>query len=322
VPASLAGVFAVEESAGLLRHYRYAAERMMRILGGWIALTPELSAKLLLGRQVWESAQLTDALGRRLLELRTAAQVSEPSGADFVAFMDELERPEAPHQTVERLIGIYRVLKPHLLGAYEWHLTQANPVYEPPTRRILSHAAEVERRHISAGETILRHLIASPALEERAGIWQGHLQRYLVTAGGVTGRGLPPASAYTSQADPEAAEFVRLEQSSRPRSVPDALLAALRDLGDALVRGDQDGADRHFSAEAARPEVLATGHGPGRLATHGVVALARVGRQYLAKLRLEGPGTGAVILTRWRHEQDGWRIVAAEVLGVEAPARA
>ena len=138
MPASLAGVFAVEESAGLLRHYRYAAERMMRILGGWIALTPELSAKLLLGRQVWECAQQADALGRRLLELRAPAQVSEPSGPGFVAFMDELERPEAPHQTVERLVGVYRVLKPHLLATYEWHLARTNPVYEPPTRRILS----------------------------------------------------------------------------------------------------------------------------------------------------------------------------------------
>jgi hypothetical protein len=322
VPASLAGVFAVEESAGLLRHYRYAAERMMRMLGGWIALTPELSAKLLLGRQVWESAQQADALGRRLLELRARAQISEPSSPDFVAFMDELERPEAPHQTVERLVGVYRVFKPHLLAAYEWHLTQANPVYEPPTRRILARAADDERRHISAGETILLHLIASPALRERAGIWQGRLEARLVTAGGVTGRGLPPATAFTPQPDPEAEEFIRLEQSSRPRDVPDTLLAALGDLGDALVRANKDDIERHFSAGVARPEPLLPPPGPDPVATHRVVALARVGRQYLAKLRLQGSGTSVVILTRWRLEEAGWRIAAAEVMRVEATARA
>jgi hypothetical protein len=322
VPASLAGVFAVEESAGLLRHCRYAAERTMRMLGGWIALTPELSAKLLLGRQVWESAQQADALGRRLLELRARAQVSEPSSPEFVAFMDELERPEAPHQTVARLVGVYRVLKPHLLAAYEWHLTQANPVYEPPTRRILTRAAEDERRHISAGETILLHLIASPALRERAGIWQGRLEARLVMAGGVTGRGLPAASAFTPQPDPEAEEFIRLEQSSRPRDVPDTLLAALGDLGDALVRADEDDIERHFSAGAARPEPFLPRPGPGPVATHRVVALARVGRQYLAKLRLDGPGTSVVILTRWRLEEACWRIAAAEVVRVEATARA
>jgi hypothetical protein len=321
VPASLAGVFAVEESAGLLRHYRYAAERMMRILGGWIALTPELSAKLLLGRQVWECAQQADALGRRLLELRAPAQVSEPSGPDFVAFMEEIEGPEQPHQTVERLVGVYRVLKPHLLATYEWHLARTNPVYEPPTRHILSRCAEDERRHISAGETILRHLIATPALGDRAASWQKRLEGRLVAAGGVSGRGVPPTSAFTWHPDPEAEEFVRLEQSSRPRGVPESLLGALGDLGDALLRGDEAGIDRHFAAGAVRPEALGSAPGRGPSATHGIVALARVGRQYLAKLRVGGPATSAVILTRWCLEEAGWRIVAAEVVRVEATAR-
>ena len=38
----------------------------MRVLGGWIALTPELPAKLLFGRHVWDCAQHADAWGRRL----------------------------------------------------------------------------------------------------------------------------------------------------------------------------------------------------------------------------------------------------------------
>jgi hypothetical protein len=322
VPASLTGVFAVEESAGLLRNYRYAAERMMRILGGWIALTPELSAKLLLGRQVWECAQQADALGRRLLELRAPAQVSEPSGPGFVAFMDEVERPEEPHQTAERLVGVYRVLKPHLLATYQWHLARTNPVYEPPTRRILDQCAEVERRHISAGETILRHLIASPALAERAAVWQERLEGHLVAAGGVTGRGLPSASALSPSPDPEAEEFVRLEQSSRPQGLPDPLLTALRDLGEALVRGDETGIDRHFAAGTARPDSLRSGPGRGSFTTHDLVAIARVGRQYLAKLRVGGPAMSAVILLRWELGASGWRIVAAEVVRVETTARA
>ena len=57
----------------------------MRVLGGWIALTPEVSAKLLMGRHVWDNAQHADALGRRLPELRAQAQVSEPANPAFVA---------------------------------------------------------------------------------------------------------------------------------------------------------------------------------------------------------------------------------------------
>ena len=36
----LAGFASADDSARLIRNYRYAVERMMRILGGWIALTP------------------------------------------------------------------------------------------------------------------------------------------------------------------------------------------------------------------------------------------------------------------------------------------
>src|SRR5213594_4065125 len=119
----LAGTFSVEASARRIRNYRYAEERMMRTLGGWIALTPELSAKLLLGRHVWDCAQHADLWGKRLPELRAPAQQSEPPGEAFVGFMELLESPEAFHQTPERLAGVYRVLKPCLLAAYERHLS-------------------------------------------------------------------------------------------------------------------------------------------------------------------------------------------------------
>ena len=73
--AILEGQFSADDSARLCRNYRYATERMTRIMAGWIALTPELSAKLLLGRHVWDNAQHTDEWGRRLPELRAHAQV-------------------------------------------------------------------------------------------------------------------------------------------------------------------------------------------------------------------------------------------------------
>ena len=157
---TLEGVYSVRQSVIYIQNYRYAEERMMRMMAGWIALTPELSAKLLLGRHVWDNAQHADAWGRRLPELRARAQESKPPNDAFVAFMDALEAPEEPGQTAERLAGIYRVLKPHLLAVYLGHSRTANPVYEPPTCRILERCIEDEGRHIAAGETIIRHLAA------------------------------------------------------------------------------------------------------------------------------------------------------------------
>jgi len=118
----------------------------MRMLGGWIALTPELDAKLLFGRHVWDCAQHTDLWGRRLPELRATAQQSEPANDGVVALLDLVQRTEGPTQTIERVVAIYRVLKPHLATVYERHLAVANPVYEPPTRRILDRCIAEERR--------------------------------------------------------------------------------------------------------------------------------------------------------------------------------
>src|ERR1700675_5155029 len=98
---------------------------MTRILAGWISLTPELSAKLLLGRHVWDNAQHADEWGRRLPELRAHAQESKPANDAFIAFMDAIEAPEAPGETVARLAGVCRVLKPPALAVYGKPLARA-----------------------------------------------------------------------------------------------------------------------------------------------------------------------------------------------------
>jgi 1,2-phenylacetyl-CoA epoxidase catalytic subunit len=159
----LAGHFPVDESARRIRHYRYAEERMLRALGGWIALTPELYAKLLFGRHVWDCAQHADLWGKRLPELRAPAHQSEPANDRVVKFLDVLESAEGPRQTVERVVGVYRVLKPHLATLYARHLALTNPVYEPPTRRILARCLEEERRHVTAGAVVLDRLTRDAA---------------------------------------------------------------------------------------------------------------------------------------------------------------
>jgi len=318
----LAGQFSAEDSARLVRHYRYAAERLMRVLGGWIALTPELSAKLLLGRHVWDNAQHADAWGRRLPELRSQAQVSEPPNAAFVAFMDALETPERPEQTVERITGVYRVLKPHLLAAYQAHLDTANPVYEPPTRRILGRCIEDERRHIAAGEVVLRHLLTTPVLEQRAAAWQRALEDLLAAADGVTGQGLPPAAAIDPGAvapalSDDAREFVQLEQSGRGWAVPEDLAAALGCFGDALVAADAPAVRRWLLPDATWNAEIDARLKSVAPRSHTLVAFAKIGHQRAVKLRLDG-AQGAVTLTaRWVPGEGGWRAAAVDLASAE-----
>jgi 1,2-phenylacetyl-CoA epoxidase catalytic subunit len=183
----LGGWLGVEATARRVRHYRYAEERLMRTLAGWIALTPELRVKLLLGRQVWDCAQHADLWGKRLPELRAPAQVSEPPGEDFARFMDAVEDLEAPGETIERLTGVYRVLKPHLVTVYAAHLAAANPVYEPPTLRILERCLADERRHLADGESVLVTLLVDEATRSRSARWQAGLAARLAGSGGLGG---------------------------------------------------------------------------------------------------------------------------------------
>jgi|SRR5580658_7736628 pyrroloquinoline quinone (PQQ) biosynthesis protein C len=184
---TLDGYYSVRQSAVYIMNYRYAEERMMRMMAGWIALTPELPVKLETARQVYEDALHADALGKRLAELRSQAQVSRPTNQAFVTFMNAIEDKEEWGDTIERLTGIYRVLKPHLVAHYSAHLAAANPVYEPPTLRVLAHMAEEEKRHIERGSVLLQDLLKSPEAHRRAADWQGHLEELLAAAGGVTG---------------------------------------------------------------------------------------------------------------------------------------
>ncbi|MBF6561129.1 MAG: hypothetical protein IVW56_12630 [Candidatus Binataceae bacterium] len=184
---TLDGVYSVKQSARYIMNYRYAEERMMRMMAGWIALTPELAVKLEMARQVYECALHTDALGKRTAELRSQAQVSRPPNEAFAGCMNEIEDCEEWEQTIERLVGIHRVLKPHLIAHYSAHVAAANPVYEPPTLRILAHLVEDEKRHAERGLVLIADLLDSAEKHRRAGLWQAHLEELLAAAGGVTG---------------------------------------------------------------------------------------------------------------------------------------
>ncbi|HEX9747911.1 MAG TPA: hypothetical protein VGB86_05835 [Methylomirabilota bacterium] len=318
----LAGHLEVDESAKTVRHYRYAVERMTRILGGWMALTPELSAKLLMGRHVWDSAQHADAWGKRLPELRAAAQISEPANARLVAFLDAVDAAERPEQTIERVVAIYRVLKPHLLATYEAHLARANAVYEPPTCRILARCIEDERRHVAAGETVLRHLLRTPELEARARACEARLWLLLEAAGGVTGAGpvtrVSAAAAPPAPLSDDAAEFIRLERSTGTWPIAPALAQALGAFGDALIAGDTPAARRWLAPDVELGPDLEARLRRAQGRRHRIVACARVGEQRLVKLRLDGARDGVTLLLRWVPTGSDWRVAVLEAVSASA----
>jgi hypothetical protein len=311
-PSPLAGDFSVDASARTIRHYRYAEERMMRIMGGWIALTPELPAKLVFGRHVWDCAQHADLWGRRLPELRAPAQQSEPPNDAFVKFIDLLESPEQRDETPERLSGVYRVLKPHLIAAYARHLAIANPIYEPPTRRILERVIAEERRHVAAGIAVLGHLGV------RADDWTRRLADALADAGGVTGDGAVPVDAEidTTGVDP-AGDLVALDSSFDPAGVEPALRLRVEAHCRGLGAVDAAGVTADLAPDARETVLAEYERMPRGVERSEIVACAKVGAYRIVKVRVSGRDWSRVVQQRWRDKDGGWQLVAAELVATE-----
>jgi len=293
----------------------------MRVLGGWIALTPEVPVKLLFGRHVWDCAQHADVWGKRLPELRSAAQQSEPANERVVAFMDMVESRETPAATAERVVGLYRVLKPHLAAVYAKHLADANGIYEPPTRRILQRCLDEERRHVAAGALIVNRFAEDDAWRRRADEWEQRLLATLGAAGGVTGEAgterdfaAPPAGPVDESPWHPGRDVVGLGSAFAPDVVPADLAERLEAHGRALLARDRDALARD-AVDGAWPAIDATYvdlRGPWERAR--VVACAQIGAYRVVKLALEGVATRTTLQQRWKPVDGAWRLAAADVV--------
>jgi hypothetical protein len=193
VPADLRelyGRYDVEAIARRVRNFRYAEEWAMMILAGWIATIPEVPVKTGLGKIVWDCAQTADALGKRLPELRCgrkAAEASEVSNAGFAAFVQALSEPETPDLTIEKLAGVFDVLKPHLLAVYERTMRETDQISDAPTIELLEDAVRRARKHIAWGDEVLDRLCDTDGKRERRRRRVSALRAQLEACGGVTG---------------------------------------------------------------------------------------------------------------------------------------
>jgi hypothetical protein len=193
IPADLRelhGRYDVEATARRIRNFRYAEEWMMLTMGGWLATVPEVPVKTGLGKVIWETAQAADALGRRLPELRCgsrAVAASESPNRGFAGFIEAVSDPERPDQTIEKLGGVFDVLKPHLIEIYERTMRETDQIADAPTIEILDDIVRRARRHVSWGMEVLDRLADTDARRSRRRARAEAMRARLVACGGVTG---------------------------------------------------------------------------------------------------------------------------------------
>ncbi len=196
IPADLRelhGRFDVEATARRVRNFRYAEEWMMMIMGGWLATIPEIPVKTGLGKIIWEAALAADALGRRLPELRCgrrAVEASESPNRGFADVVKEISEPEAPDLTIAKLVGVFDVLKPHLVDVYEKTMRETDAIADAPTIELLEDVVRRTRRHVAWGKEVLDRLCDTDARREERRARGAALRAQLAACGGVTAEGL------------------------------------------------------------------------------------------------------------------------------------
>ena len=181
----LPGLFGVEESAQRVGHYKWIEIKLFEALGGWVATVPELDVKLVLGRHCYHHAWHAELWDKRLPELRemNTDRLNVPPNDELVAFVDAMREPEAPELTIEKLVGVYRVLIPRKIAAYTYHLNGTSTITDSPTIRSLKFALQDEFEDWREGEMLLQSLIETPDDVERATRRAAELE-VLMLAGG------------------------------------------------------------------------------------------------------------------------------------------
>ena len=187
----LPGAFDVEETARRVGHYKWVEMRLFEVLGGWVATIPELDVKMRLGTHCYHHAWHSELWHKRLPELRemNPDRLTVPPNDEMVALIDAMTEPEAPELTLEKLVGVYRVLLPHKIAAYTYHLNNTSRITDAPTIRSLEMALRDELDDWRDGEMMIQSLIETDDEVQRAADHQATLEKLLLAAGGIAGPG-------------------------------------------------------------------------------------------------------------------------------------
>jgi hypothetical protein len=100
-----------------------------------------------------------------------------------------MTEPQARELTIEKLVGVYRVLIPHKIAVYSSHLDNASAISDAPTIRSLKLALNDELEDWRDGEMMIQSLLHDDDAVDRAARHQARLERIMVQAGGIAGPG-------------------------------------------------------------------------------------------------------------------------------------
>ncbi len=178
--------YSVDDNVRRLLRYQWTERRLMLALLSHLTAEPVWEVKGAMALHQWQDAEHTDAIRRRIGEMRhPVPPLDSAPDPRLDAWLEEALRAE---DTVELVAGLYGVVRRALADAYRLHLAETNPLVDHPTRRVLRFALLDHDEALQWANAALQGLIRNdPAAAARAAAWTARLQSYLSAAGGVAG---------------------------------------------------------------------------------------------------------------------------------------
>lgn len=175
----------LEDGARVAGHHIWLEMRLFEVLGGWVTSTPEPPVKAHLAthsrRHAWH-AELWNGHLPRVVGIDADALVT-PFAPAAERVVDTLAEAAS---TLERLVGLYRVVLPRVVTATAARLDLATPVADAALARSLRFVLADDLDEWREGEALVHRALATPDEVDRAAAHQAALERLVVEAGGLT----------------------------------------------------------------------------------------------------------------------------------------
>jgi hypothetical protein len=154
------------------------------VLGGWVATEPDPEVKAALAahslRHAWHAEVWRDRLPR--VAHLDADELTVPAGRGVERVLEALRATGGADQTLERLVGVGRLMLPRLAAAYRARREAAHPLADGPTVRWLGLVLADEASALAEVDRLLQaRLDADGRAVERAGAFQLELESLLAS---------------------------------------------------------------------------------------------------------------------------------------------
>lgn len=182
------GRFSLAEKARRLSNFRYLELELLEFLAGWSQSIVHIPLRIGFGYGMFTQAVHCRDLAWALNNLKRAHFQTVAPSNELVRLCEQIWLTEPP---LLRLVAIYRVLKPHLISAYQYHIDATDPISDAHSIRVLQSACADHVADVVWGNAMIEKLAPSGATRQQALLYQVEIERQLADAGGVTAEGAP-----------------------------------------------------------------------------------------------------------------------------------